>query len=80
MNKYTLVAYKEIECDYDEYYSAPNVPVNNMSGVTIAGKTYSYSTEHLNELFLQNQRFDYIINPLNIVGCHQELQICDRIN
>lgn len=41
MNKYTLVAYKEIECDYDEYYSAP---------------------------------------PLNIVGCHQELQICDRIN
>lgn len=52
-----------------------NVPVNNMSGATVAGKFYANSIESLNDLFLQGQRIS--MNSLNNVivsGAHQEIK------
>ena len=57
---------------------AVNIPVNNMSGITISGKTYSYHPERLNELFLNKVRFKYRFNK-EIIGCHQEFPI-DQIS
>lgn len=52
-----------------------NVPVNNMSGATIAGKYYSYSVESLNELFLQGKRISMeSLDNVIISGAHQEIE------
>ncbi len=54
---------------------AVNVPVNNMSGATIAGKYYAYSVESLNELFLQGKRISLTsLDNVIIAGSHQEIK------
>lgn len=61
---------------YSPRYSvAVNVPINNMSNVTISGQIFSYSIEDLNNKFLEGQRFTYEFNESEIVGCHQELKL-----
>lgn len=58
------------------YSAAVNVPVNNISGVTRSGETYSYTIEELNQQFLDGRRIniDKIV-PTTIVGSHQELPL-----
>lgn len=54
---------------------AVNIPINNMSGVTIAGKYYSYSVEDLNEMFLNGYKIEYNFIEKDIIGCHQEVPV-----
>lgn len=52
-----------------------NIPVNNLSGCTIAGQVHNYSPEYLNSLYLDNKEInlDKIVNT-KIDGCHQEIE------
>jgi hypothetical protein len=61
---------------YSPRYSvAVNVPINNMSNVTICGQMFPYSIEDLNNQFLAGKRFTYEFKESEIVGCHQELKL-----
>lgn len=54
---------------------AVNIPVNNLSGLTIAGQKYNYSPEFLNEQFLLGKVINlYKIVATPIIGCHQEIE------
>lgn len=54
---------------------AVNVPINNISNVTISGQIFSYSLEELNTKFIAGQRFTYEFEESEIIGCHQELKL-----
>lgn len=62
---------------------AVNIPMNNMSGMTLSGQTTSCakSTEELNEAFLDGYiiDFDELLQSMRngdaVVGCHQEFPI-----
>lgn len=52
-----------------------NIPVNNMSGVTISGKYHPYSNKELNDLFLSGKKINLDnICKNSIKGCHQEVK------
>lgn len=62
---------------------AVNIPMNNMSGMTVSGQTNTCakSTEELNDAFLSGYRidFDKLLHSMKngdaVVGCHQEFPI-----
>lgn len=55
---------------------AVNIPMNNHSKITRFGEQFYYSTEKLNELYLNGECIDlYSIHNTNIIGCHQEIEL-----
>lgn len=55
---------------------AVNIPCNNMSTVTRAGESFSYSLEWLNDEFLSGKRISLEDIMSNIfLGCHQEVEL-----
>jgi len=54
---------------------AVNIPINSISGVTLAGQYYSYSVEDLNRAFLDGYKITYDFKPEDIKGCHQEVPV-----
>lgn len=55
---------------------AVNIPANSISGVTRAGEVHGYSTETLNDAFLDGKRINLeSIEAQNIVGSHQEVPL-----
>lgn len=57
---------------------AVNIPVNNMSKMTVSGKEHAYSFEELNNAYLNNYEID--LDAIwgysdRVVGCHQEFPL-----
>ena len=52
--------------------SCVNVPANNLSGLTEAGKYHAYSTNELRDLYLSGKRIRLDSFHKPILGCHQE--------
>lgn len=55
---------------------AVNIPMNNLSTVTVAGQDYAYSNEELNELYLKEQVINLkAISREKFIGAHQEVKL-----
>ena len=62
-------------CSYKKSISV-NIPMNNHSQITRHGETHGYSTEFLNESYLNGDVIDLeAIGRESIVGCHQEIPL-----
>ena len=72
--KYTNVVPKVICSEHTS--TAVNIPCNNMSGITLGGTTYPFSTESLNQAWLYGYQIKLDdIQKMKFIGCHCEVPL-----